>query len=150
MSVTFEHHQRKEKVGYVTALIEIKTNFKRDEYINKAHRIVFMSTLPFNILILPMEVVGGGGEVPKRMAWRCSRLVPLKPSRIWFLSVCPTPPQTHSSQPEIPLTEESFFIGVMAKTEYLGNARGLTLHGGVNGMHLILSPGRARGQRSWE
>lgn len=26
----------------------------------------------------------------------------------------------------------------MAKTEYLGNARGLTLHGGVNGMHLIL------------
>lgn len=27
----------------------------------------------------------------------------------------------------------------MAKTEYLGNARGLALHGGVNGMHLILS-----------
>lgn len=26
----------------------------------------------------------------------------------------------------------------MAKTEYLGNARGLTLHRGVNGMHLIL------------
>ena len=26
----------------------------------------------------------------------------------------------------------------MAKTDYLGNARGLTLHRGVNGMHLIL------------
>lgn len=44
-------------------MIEIKTNFKRDEYINKAHRIV-LSILPFNILILPMEGLSGG--VPKK------------------------------------------------------------------------------------
>lgn len=52
--------------------------------------------------------------------------------------VLTSPPKRHSSQPEIPLTEESFSDGVMVKTEYLGNARGLTLHRGVNGMHLIL------------
>ena len=44
-------------------MIEIKTNFKRDEYINKAHRIV-LSILPFNILIITMEWLGGG--VPKK------------------------------------------------------------------------------------
>lgn len=45
---------------------------------------------------------------------------------------------TAHGQPAIPLTEESLSFGVMAKTEYLGAARGLTLHGGVNGRHLIL------------
>lgn len=45
---------------------------------------------------------------------------------------------TPHGQPEIPLTEESLSFEIIAKTEYLGAARGLTLHGGVNGMHLIL------------
>lgn len=36
-------------------------------------------------------------------------------------------------------------MGGMAKAEYLGDAGGLTLHGGVNGMHLLLPP---KGQRA--
>lgn len=95
MSVTFEHHQRKEKVG--VALIEIKTNFKRDEYINKTHRIV-LSTLPFNILILPMEVGGGGGSPKKGWPEMLKGWVPLKllPELKFF--IVPLPPKLHSSQ----------------------------------------------------
>lgn len=77
----------------------------------------------------------GVRKVPEKGDLRCLRQASLKTLRILFL---PATKNTAHGQPAIPLMEESLSFGVMAKTEYLGAARGLTLHGGVNGKHLIL------------